>query len=192
MAEAEIRCTRWPLARCRAKFTDGNGALVLRILHPDGMETGYAHMANYSTGTGVGAYIKTGQRIGTVGNTGKVGYHLHGGCKNTKVAGSPEVDWWPFLWQNKAGWIASSGVNVRSSVGSGSTMGPVFASSKPDGYLHRASDNKNLGATLTKRGLRQPLVGASYNIGGKSSNLWLPIWLDGAWRYVALPLARTT
>jgi murein DD-endopeptidase MepM/ murein hydrolase activator NlpD len=168
-----------------ARFTDTSGALVLRILHPGGLETGYAHMSAFAAGTAKGQTVVAGQRIGTVGNTGaSTGPHLHGGCKNTNLAGDPEIDWWKFLYQNKTGWLTQAGVNIRVSPGAGSTPGPVFASSKPDGFLHRAADNKNLGATGTHRGIRQPVSGASTPFG----NLWIPIWLDGAFRYVAKPL----
>lgn len=82
-----------------AAFRDaGNGALIVRISHPQlGLETGYAHLQSMAVGAGVA--VRRGQQIGLVGMTGADACHLHGGCKRNGV----EIDWWPLLDQNIAG-----------------------------------------------------------------------------------------
>jgi murein DD-endopeptidase MepM/ murein hydrolase activator NlpD len=53
----------------------GYGNLIL-IRHPDGYVTLYAHLNNI--GVSYGDYVARGQRIGSVGSTGRsTGPHLH-------------------------------------------------------------------------------------------------------------------
>jgi murein DD-endopeptidase MepM/ murein hydrolase activator NlpD len=55
----------------------GYGNLV-RIAHPGGMETRYAHMKRFADNQGVGARVRAGEVIGYVGTTGlSTGPHLH-------------------------------------------------------------------------------------------------------------------
>ena len=80
------------------RFTDNNGALIVRVKHADGSVSGYAHLASYAPGTSVGAPITLGQVLGFVGNTGQSsGCHLHSGL----VVNGVSVDFWPMLAQNQ-------------------------------------------------------------------------------------------
>jgi len=55
----------------------GYGNLV-KISHPDGRETRYAHMSKFAPNTAVGTVVKAGDVIGYVGTTGlSTGPHLH-------------------------------------------------------------------------------------------------------------------
>ncbi|MDI1442630.1 M23 family metallopeptidase [Polyangium sp. 6x1] len=48
------------------------------ILHPDGTETGYAHLSRFAPGLQVGDQVRAHQLIGYVGSTGRsTGPHLH-------------------------------------------------------------------------------------------------------------------
>ena len=54
---------------------DGYGNYVF-VVHPDGMNTLYAHLTSISVPEGT--YVRQGQQIGTVGSTGRsTGFHLH-------------------------------------------------------------------------------------------------------------------
>jgi murein DD-endopeptidase MepM/ murein hydrolase activator NlpD len=89
-----------------ANFRDpGNGAVIVRVRHAGALaayESGYAHLS--TTLVGVGAAVRRGQAIGTVGMTGATACHLHLGMKKNGV----EVDSWPLLDQN----IAQTGGGV--------------------------------------------------------------------------------
>jgi murein DD-endopeptidase MepM/ murein hydrolase activator NlpD len=55
----------------------GYGNLV-KIAHPDGRETRYAHMSKFAANTSVGSGVKAGEVIGYIGTTGlSTGPHLH-------------------------------------------------------------------------------------------------------------------
>lgn len=50
----------------------------IRIKHANGFQTAYAHMDEFASGLSVGSEVSKGQRIGTVGSTGRSsGPHLH-------------------------------------------------------------------------------------------------------------------
>jgi hypothetical protein len=56
----------------------GAAGNLLKIMHPDGIETGYAHLSRYAAGIKVGDKVKRMQIIGYVGSTGRsTGPHLH-------------------------------------------------------------------------------------------------------------------
>ncbi|HEY4159186.1 MAG TPA: peptidoglycan DD-metalloendopeptidase family protein, partial [Polyangiaceae bacterium] len=56
----------------------GPAGNLLKIMHPDGVETGYAHLSRYAEGIKVGDKVKRMQVIGYVGSTGRsTGPHLH-------------------------------------------------------------------------------------------------------------------
>jgi murein DD-endopeptidase MepM/ murein hydrolase activator NlpD len=56
----------------------GPAGNLLKIKHPDGIETGYAHLSRYVEGIKVGDKVKRMQTIGYVGSTGRsTGPHLH-------------------------------------------------------------------------------------------------------------------
>ena len=58
---------------------DGGGyGNLVRISHPDGRETRYAHMSRFAADKGVGTSVKAGDVIGYIGTTGlSTGPHLH-------------------------------------------------------------------------------------------------------------------
>lgn len=59
-----------------ANGVNGDYGLMIEIEHGDGYRTRYGHMSAFAVG--VGDMVKTGQRIGDVGNTGRsTGPHLH-------------------------------------------------------------------------------------------------------------------
>lgn len=70
-------------------------AQVVRIKHPNGDESGYAHLS--SRAVAVGQAVRRGQLIGALGSTGATACHLHLGVKRNGV----EVDPWPLLDQNQ-------------------------------------------------------------------------------------------
>jgi len=50
----------------------------IRVRHPNGIETGYAHLSRFASGMRAGQRVTQGQVIGYVGNTGNsTGPHLH-------------------------------------------------------------------------------------------------------------------
>ena len=56
----------------------GPAGNLLKVMHPNGIETGYAHLSRYVAGIKVGDKVKRLQTIGYVGNTGRsTGPHLH-------------------------------------------------------------------------------------------------------------------
>jgi len=56
----------------------GAAGNLLKVMHPNGIETGYAHLSRYVAGIKVGDKVKRLQTIGYVGSTGRsTGPHLH-------------------------------------------------------------------------------------------------------------------
>ena len=56
----------------------GAAGNLLKIMHPNGIETGYAHLSRYVAGIKVGDKVRRLQTIGYVGSTGRsTGPHLH-------------------------------------------------------------------------------------------------------------------
>jgi murein DD-endopeptidase MepM/ murein hydrolase activator NlpD len=56
----------------------GPAGNLLKVMHPNGIETGYAHLSRYVAGIKVGDKVKRLQTIGYVGSTGRsTGPHLH-------------------------------------------------------------------------------------------------------------------
>jgi Peptidase family M23 len=56
----------------------GPSGNLIKVKHPNGIETGYAHLSRYAEGIKVGDKVKRLQIVGYVGNTGRsTGPHLH-------------------------------------------------------------------------------------------------------------------
>jgi hypothetical protein len=56
----------------------GPSGNLVKIEHPGGIETGYAHLSRFAEGLGVGDKVKRLQLVGYVGSTGRsTGPHLH-------------------------------------------------------------------------------------------------------------------
>jgi murein DD-endopeptidase MepM/ murein hydrolase activator NlpD len=61
----------------KAEWNGGYGKFV-RIRHPNGWETAYAHLSRYASGLSKGDRVRQGDVIGYVGSTGRsTGPHLH-------------------------------------------------------------------------------------------------------------------
>lgn len=56
----------------------GPAGNLVRVMHPGGIETGYAHLSRFAEGLKVGDRVKSLQLLGYVGSTGRsTGPHLH-------------------------------------------------------------------------------------------------------------------
>lgn len=161
-------------------------AIRVWLKHPGGWYSGYYHLQNEIVS--VGQSIAKGQLIGHVGDTGWAdGCHLHFECHATSDHLS-FFDPWPHLEQNITVHPAHDGVNIRSTAGSGSTPGPLYASTKPDGHIYR-TDGADIGLTTSAYKWGGQVTGAEYTVGGVKGTSWERMWLGGAYRYVASPLA---
>ena len=73
-----------------AGYKGGYGKTVI-IEHKNGYRTKYAHLKGYAAGIRRGAYVKQGQTVGYLGNTGlSTGPHLHFGLYKKRYAINPE------------------------------------------------------------------------------------------------------
>jgi hypothetical protein len=70
----------------------GAAGNLVRILHPGGIETGYAHLSRFAEGLKVGDGVRRMQVIGYVGSTGRsTGPHLHFSASRDGVFFDPET-----------------------------------------------------------------------------------------------------
>jgi len=70
----------------------GAAGNLVKVMHPGGVETGYAHMSRFASGLAVGDKVKGMQVIGYVGNTGRsTGPHLHFSASRDGVFFDPET-----------------------------------------------------------------------------------------------------
>jgi murein DD-endopeptidase MepM/ murein hydrolase activator NlpD len=76
----------------------GDGALVVRIRHANGGDTGYAHLASFAPGIKVGVTVRRGQQIGTLGTSGADACHLHAHYQD---AGGTHRECFDLLGQNQ-------------------------------------------------------------------------------------------
>lgn len=160
-----------------------DGAIAVKIDH-GGWTTGYWHLA--SEVVAVGQLVIKGQKVGVLGTTGNsTACHLHFYVRQ----GTAWRDPWPRLAQNVTVTVKGPGVNIRESAGSGTTPGTIFAKTKDDGLIHRASDDADLGPFSQPRKWGGTVSGASYTLNGVTGKTWEKIDLDGGWRYLASPLA---
>jgi hypothetical protein len=71
---------------------DGASGNLVKIDHPGGVETGYAHLSRFEPGLKVGDRVKRLQNIGYVGSTGRsTGPHLHFSAKKDGKFFDPET-----------------------------------------------------------------------------------------------------
>jgi murein DD-endopeptidase MepM/ murein hydrolase activator NlpD len=69
----------------------GPAGNLVKIAHPGGVETGYAHCSRFAEGLKVGAKVKRLELIGYVGSTGRsTGPHLHFSASKDKAYFDPE------------------------------------------------------------------------------------------------------
>ena len=76
---------------CTSGTCDGGGGYgnFVRIRHPDGKETLYAHMRKHTVAVGVGEHVQCGDKLGEMGSSGySTGPHLHFAVKG--ISGSYE------------------------------------------------------------------------------------------------------
>ena len=70
----------------------GAAGNLVKVMHPGGIETGYAHMSRFAQGLKVGDKVKRMQVLGYVGSTGRsTGPHLHFSASRDKVFFDPET-----------------------------------------------------------------------------------------------------
>jgi hypothetical protein len=78
--------------------TTSDKASIVRVKHPNGWETGVAHL-KVATGLAVGQAVFDGYPLGTCDKIGATACHVHFGVKDPS---GTEVDAWPLLRQNGA------------------------------------------------------------------------------------------
>ncbi|MBD3369546.1 peptidoglycan DD-metalloendopeptidase family protein, partial [Candidatus Fermentibacteria bacterium] len=79
----------------RRGWNGGFGNYV-RIRHSNGYETEYGHLSSYADGKTVGTYVRQGEVIGYVGNTGlSTGPHVHFGMKKSGSYVNPSTEIMP-------------------------------------------------------------------------------------------------
>ena len=70
----------------------GAAGNLVKVMHPGGIETGYAHMSRFAAGLSVGDKVKRMQLLGYVGSTGRsTGPHLHFSASRDGVFFDPET-----------------------------------------------------------------------------------------------------
>jgi murein DD-endopeptidase MepM/ murein hydrolase activator NlpD len=70
----------------------GAAGNLVKVMHPGGIETGYAHMSRFAEGLKVGDKVKRMQLIGYVGSTGRsTGPHLHFSASRDGTFFDPET-----------------------------------------------------------------------------------------------------
>jgi len=171
---------------------DKKGANFVRIEHPNGMRTFYWHLATVSIGL---VAVAAGKQIGTHGSTGfSGGCHLHFELWLKTASGTwVRVDPWQYLLQNITAWIPGVGSNIRKTAGTASSIGALYGSIADASidYIRRA-DGANMGPAGKPRPFGGVTAGAPYTIGGVAGTEWGQILIDGAMRFVAKPLLRTS
>ena len=150
---------------------DPNGALGVRIKHPNGYTTELWHLARFDVGNG--ASVTTGQQVGTVGNTGLDigGTHLH--IVVHDAAGHPR-DPWQLLNQNITQYrrLKGAGINIRNRP----VDGNVFATSDRAGIRRLATGN--IIAPLNHK------MRYGGTVRGSDGTTWDRVYLQAAYRVV--------
>lgn len=177
---------------------DSFGSIDVEIDHGGGWFTVVAHLV--SEIVSVGQVVAKGQKIGSHGRTGNAtGCHVHfavksGASASGSILGDTDGTWqdpWPLLEQNVTIHPAFlDGVNIRASAGSGATPGPKYAVTDLAARTIVASlGGAVLGALGTPYRWGGTVHGASYTVEGHAGSTWERIWIGGAFRFIASPLA---
>lgn len=186
------------------------GSLVVVIRHAGGLATGSGHMSSPAVKTG--QTVKRGQKVGVMGETGVAsGIHDHFAVKvdfpsgltgaaaaNAFYNDGPVATHGRFV--NPLRFLrqfitihprALEGINIRFTAGvpGTTTLGPKYATTKL-GHIVRL-DGKVLGRDDEAYDWGGTVAGATYPAGPgyASGNQWQRIELEGAYRYIAAPLA---
>lgn len=176
----------------------GSRAVVIR--HAERLASGSSHLTSWVVKTG--QKVKRGQKLGMMGDTGDaLGIHDHFALKVDFPLSGDVND---FYLDNAGQFVnplrflrqfvtvhprALDGINIRTTPGAGTTLGPKFATT--DGGSITRVDGTDLGASVEPRDWGGTVTGAHYPAGGTypAGNTWERIELDGAYRYIASPLA---
>jgi murein DD-endopeptidase MepM/ murein hydrolase activator NlpD len=188
----------------------GNGEKLVVINHGDGLGTSYGHLAGHEVKDGDAVVV--GQRIGVIGATGLAdddACHLHFAVKSGLPARWGRLDFipnpfggrgdtrgrgewrdpWPLLVQNFTIRPRTDVFPIRIRTEPKLGDSTVFATTEQDGTIHRASDGVSLGAVATPCNYGGQVPGEKYELDGVSGRTWEQIELDGAFRFIATPLA---
>lgn len=172
-----------PIAGTIHNRVDTRGAIICEVHSPYGI-FGVGHLQKVAKPGGT--VVKPGDVIGYVGSTGLSvgGCHAH----MSWTVGFRNYDPWPlFVWNTEVrAKINGNGINIRESPGA-EVAAPIFATTI-NGRIIRASNGKDLGSLSYFRKARHSVYGAYHGI-QPYPDRWTPIWLSGAWRAVARPLA---
>lgn len=182
--------------------TLNDGAKSVVVYHGNGIATGHVHMS--SIAVSVGQKVAKGARLGAIGQTGNAtGCHDHASGKTgfpgtLRGAAAANAFWndsvgkwldvWPQLEQNvQIRPEPDDGINVRRATKLDDASRYAVVRS---GRLVRLEGDVDLGAVSTWRKWGGTVDGATYSVGGTSSKRWQRIFLGGAYRYIAAPLAQ--
>lgn len=182
--------------------------MLVVLNHREGWGSSYGHLNSIDVVDEED--VEVGRRIGTIGDTGNArGCHLHYAIKSGLPAGWTRQDFfpgpgdaagrgrwrdpWPLLMQNVTIHPRTDmfEINIRSAP----DLDPAnkFARTKPDGTIRRAADNADLGAITDPRRYGGRVTGAFYDFGESLTGTdWERIRLDGAFRFIAAPLAKVS
>lgn len=180
-----------PISGTLTQYRDSSGALGFRVTAGKLVVEGW-HLSKYGAGHGA-KVTKNSTVVGYVGNSGLDigGCHVH--LKASTDGGNTWRDPWPLLDQNYAKRVkfnSNNGINIRTGPGTpgNKTPAPVYASIV-NGIIRRRTDNKNLGSTSSSYAAKNAVRGAVHGLGSQP-DLWTPVYVGRAYRYVATPLVR--
>jgi hypothetical protein len=169
---------------------DAWGALIVEVVESSGALVGYAHFSKFAQTHG--AKVARGAVLGYNGTTGNsTGCHCH---YYRKSASGVLQDPWPQLEQNqtkKAKFNNVTGpVNIRTAAGTYGTtqMGAIYGAIKSGVITRKDGTVIQRGVTTsTQFTAKAPVRGATHGL-GTYPYWWTPMWIGGAYRYVATPL----
>ena len=171
------------------------GNIVVVLDHGGGWFTVYGHLSKKTVATG--EEVGRGKKIGEVGATGNAtGAHLHFAVKSDakrrlSILGDLNGKWhnpWPLLAQNVTIHPLTTIDKVRIRDGS-SMEAAVFARTNAAGRIIRAADDADLGPATAACRWGGTVTGGAYELFGRPGTTWDRIFIDGAFRFIAEPLA---